>query len=81
MSFLDKLKQRVDSVLEYKSKLFFELSEEEKKQRISICNSCEFLFTPTRTCKKCGCFVDAKAVLAISNCPMTKWPKIIIKEQ
>jgi hypothetical protein len=81
MSFLDKLKQRVDSVIEYKSKLFFTLSEEEKNKRISICNSCEFLFTPTRNCKKCGCFVDGKAVLAISDCPINKWPKIIVKEQ
>lgn len=82
MSYLDKFKQRVDSFREYKTKLYnmFDVTDAEKTQRIDICNSCEFLFTPTRNCKKCGCFVDAKAALAISDCPINKWPKIDIKE-
>jgi len=81
MSYLDKLKSKIDATIDYKTKLAkFILSEEEKNKRIDICNSCEFLFTPTRSCKKCGCFVDAKAALAKAECPRSKWPKIIVSE-
>jgi hypothetical protein len=81
MSYLDKLKDKISATLDYKSKLSkFILPAEEKNKRIDICNSCEFLFTPTRSCKKCGCFVDGKAALARSECPMSKWPKIIVSE-
>ena len=82
MSYLDKLKNKLDSFSTYRSELKKKLilSTEEQSKRINICNSCEFLFTPTRSCKKCGCFVDAKATLASSECPMTKWPKIIVSE-
>ena len=81
MSYLDKLKDKISATLDYKSKLAkFILSEEEKNKRIDICNSCEFLLTLTRNCKKCGCFVDAKATLTKSECPMSKWPKIIVSE-
>ena len=30
------------------------------QERLDICQSCEFLFKKTNTCKKCGCFMDAK---------------------
>ena len=81
MSYLDKLKNKIVDTLDYKTKLVnFILTEEEKNKRIDICNSCEFLFTPTRSCKKCGCFVDAKAALAKADCPRSKWPKIIVSE-
>ncbi len=79
MSYLDKIKDKISATLDNKSKLAkILLPAEEKSKRIDICNSCEFLFTPTRSCKKCGCFVDAKAALAISQCPMSKWPNIVI---
>jgi hypothetical protein len=81
MSHLDKLKEKITATLDYKSKLTqFLLPAEEKSKRINICNSCEFLFTPTRSCKKCGCFVDGKAAIAKSECPINKWPKIIVSE-
>jgi predicted Zn-ribbon and HTH transcriptional regulator len=81
MSYLDKIKDKIAATLDYKSKLAeYILTNEEKSKRIDICNSCEFLFTPTRSCKKCGCFVDGKAALAKSECPMTKWPKIIVNK-
>lgn len=82
MSYLNKLKDKISATLDYRSKLAeYILTDEEKSKRIDICNSCEFLFRLTRTCTKCGCFVDSKAALAKSECPMDKWTKIIIKEQ
>lgn len=41
--------------------------------RLNICNSCEFLFQPTKNCKKCGCFVVAKVHGATAKCPENKW--------
>jgi protein-arginine kinase activator protein McsA len=43
------------------------------KKRINICNSCEFLFKPTKQCKKCGCFMPAKVLLEQSKCPIGEW--------
>lgn len=70
MSFTDKLKKRIK---ETKKTLSTAIADEDKQQeRISICNSCEFL-NVMRQCKKCGCFVDAKTRLNESACPLRKW--------
>lgn len=44
--------------------------------RLAICNSCDELFRPTKQCKKCGCFVKAKALYAESFCPVGNWDTI-----
>lgn len=49
------------------------VNEAEKKRRIEICNKCPNLFTPTRNCKVCKCFVDLKTKLQSQNCPILKW--------
>lgn len=68
MSFLGALKEKLKNV-----KLFGVLAPEELVvKRVEICNSCDFLQT-TRSCAKCGCFVDAKAKLQSSHCPLDKW--------
>ena len=73
MSHIEKLKKKNDE----KRKLWgLILTSEEKETRMNICNSCEFLFKPLNTCKKCGCFIPAKTALADSHCPINKWPKI-----
>jgi hypothetical protein len=78
MNFLEKLRQRKDeittSVAETISHIL--VTDEIKQQRLDICNSCEFLFTPTMQCKKCGCFVTAKTSVAKFECPIKKWTKI-----
>jgi ribosomal protein L32 len=43
------------------------------KRRLDICKSCEHYFTPTTTCKKCGCFMIAKTKLLDASCPIGKW--------
>ena len=44
-------------------------------KRLDICKGCEFLFKPTNSCKKCGCFMDAKTKIATARCPIGKWDK------
>lgn len=48
-----------------------------KKERISICNSCDKL-NKIRQCKVCKCFVDFKATLKSEKCPdkPSKWKSI-----
>ena len=56
------------------------VSEDIKKERISICENCEELDTifSKKRCKICLCFIDAKASLVDQDCPYkngSKWPK------
>jgi hypothetical protein len=44
-----------------------------REERMNICNSCEHLFKPTTTCKKCGCFMKLKTYLPTQKCPLNKW--------
>ena len=44
-------------------------------RRWDICKGCEFLFKPTNTSKKCGCFMKTKTKIATSRCPIGKWEK------
>lgn len=50
-------------------------------QRMSVCESCEYLYTPTTTCKKCGCFMSVKTWISMSSCPLNKWQAVKIDEQ
>jgi hypothetical protein len=51
---------------------------EQQDIRMEICKSCPELIQLTKTCKKCGCFMEAKTKLAHASCPLEKWPKIDI---
>ncbi len=56
------------------------LKEEEKAERLRICNECDNLetFFGKKRCKICLCFVEAKASLADQKCPDpggSKWPE------
>ena len=51
-------------------------SEEIYQERMDICNGCEFLFTPTKTCKMCGCFMELKTRINDAYCPLRKWNAI-----
>jgi hypothetical protein len=71
MSFISAIKARYQHLEEEAKKLL--APEELQKERVAICNSCEYLFTPTRNCKACGCFVDAKTRIQMAKCPKDKW--------
>ena len=44
-------------------------------KRWAECEKCEFLFKPTSSCKKCGCFMKVKTKVAHASCPVGKWGK------
>lgn len=47
--------------------------DETAQNRFDTCLNCEFLIKLTKTCKKCGCFMQAKTKLAGAHCPVGKW--------
>lgn len=49
------------------------VNEEVKLVRLAICNECDNLNKKINTCKKCGCYMPAKAMFASSECPDNKW--------
>ena len=53
----------------------FFTSDEVYKERLDICNSCDYFFKPTGQCKKCLCFMSIKARLSFLSCPINKWSK------
>lgn len=75
MSFSEKLKSRIITVKEELSKNIelVKVDEEVRNSRLSICTNCEHLFKPTNSCKKCGCFMNAKTWLKSATCPINKW--------
>jgi hypothetical protein len=48
-------------------------SDELANFRMSICQTCPELFTPTTQCKKCGCFMQVKTKFEAAKCPLDKW--------
>ena len=48
-------------------------SEEESKNRWSICEECPRLLKTTNQCKECGCFMKIKVKLKEAVCPLGKW--------
>ena len=44
-----------------------------RKKRLDICNGCDRLFKPTRSCRECGCFMSLKTWLTDAECPLGKW--------
>ncbi len=44
-----------------------------KETRLDICKGCDWFRPKTQTCKKCGCFMAAKSMLANAKCPIGKW--------
>jgi len=49
------------------------VSDAVKEERMSICRACPELFQFTTSCKRCGCFMNAKTRLAEAECPLKKW--------
>jgi hypothetical protein len=49
------------------------VESEVASSRFEICKACPELIQLTKTCKKCGCFMEAKTKLPNASCPIGKW--------
>jgi len=47
--------------------------EEIKNQRYDMCKQCEWFYSVSNMCKKCGCLLSAKTKFRSSFCPIHKW--------
>ena len=46
-----------------------------EKERLDICNACEYYMEKYKRCKMCGCFMEAKTKFSTSECPDGRWSK------
>lgn len=49
------------------------VEEDIYSKRMNICKACEYYYTPTKQCKKCGCFMEIKTKIDNAICPIGKW--------
>jgi hypothetical protein len=56
------------------------VSKEVSDERMSICESCPFLFKLSKQCRKCGCLMNLKTQLPHSSCPVGKWGNAAAEE-
>lgn len=43
------------------------VSHEEYESRLALCKACDYLISGM--CRKCGCYVEARAILKSKTCP------------
>lgn len=46
------------------------------KDRMDICEACEYYKASVWTCQQCGCFMPAKSRIPTASCPIGKWKSI-----
>lgn len=47
-------------------------SDELIKKRVEACNRCDRKLGVR--CQECGCYVNKKAAVLVSKCPINRWP-------
>lgn len=76
---MSKLQEKIRRLQTAASKLatetipFQKTTPEVQAKRWEICQSCEFLYRVTNSCRKCGCFMEVKTWMATQRCPIKKW--------
>jgi hypothetical protein len=50
-----------------------QVDKQTRVDRLSICNTCEFLRQPWHQCTHCMCWMPLKARLPKTKCPIGKW--------
>lgn len=80
-SLIPMMRSFAGSMMAWKNNNFKLVTNEVVKERLAICNDCEFytsnenLMNPTGLgrCRKCGCFTRFKTKLSTESCPIGKW--------
>ena len=55
---------------------FLQNTRDRVRTSLAICKDCEHYIELSRQCKKCGCFLPAKAMVRGYKCPIGKWPEL-----
>ena len=80
LNFLDKAKSFTNSVYKFTKSGFHRVSQEQKQERLNICESCDKMNKDNKTCNECGCYLDIKTGWATESCPLGKWSALPILE-
>lgn len=48
--------------------------------RLGLCFACDQYDEPDEQCRKCGCLVRAKVLLATEKCPIGKWKRVWLRK-
>jgi hypothetical protein len=72
-SLWEQAKNFGSAVVEHVATGMKKTEEELAKERLSICDGCEFFLKDSRRCGKCGCYMEIKARWAETKCPLGKW--------
>jgi len=70
---IDKVITVTKAVVEHLSSELPILNDEQRKERVDICQGCEFYHPLTTHCKQCGCMMAMKTRLPLAKCPINKW--------
>lgn len=62
-----------DLAMDYVQNKIEHVDEEQYKERLNICNQCEYKNHVLGICKKCGCLLREKAKHTRASCPIGKW--------
>jgi hypothetical protein len=75
MTIISSLKNKLESNKQKIASSFAEIKIEAdiRESRLNLCLACDHLFKSTNTCKKCGCFMNAKTWIKGATCPVNKW--------
>ena len=56
------------------SVIVIECTEEERLQRLDVCNSCDkFLIEEVTKCAECSCNISLLTTFKFKECPLGKW--------
>lgn len=72
-STMQMAKNFVKSAAKHAQSGFAQVDSDMQKQRLQICNDCEFIVQNKSRCGKCGCFLETKTKWKTSSCPIGKW--------
>lgn len=72
-SLISQAKNFIQSATKHIADGGTEVDQETLRQRLEICDGCEFLIRDSMRCGACGCFLNAKAKWRTSSCPKNKW--------
>ena len=62
-----------DLAMDYVQNKIEHVSDDKYKERLEICNICEYKNQVLGVCKKCGCLLKEKAKHVRAECPIGKW--------
>lgn len=57
------------------------VNEEQYRERLEICDTCEYRCKDLNRCQKCGCRLSLKARGRAFKCPVDKWEEITKVEE